>query len=72
MMPKMSWASSSHDQELIIDHRVEMLKQSAPEEAGKPEPQESATAILVLKLTEELGLTEADIKVFEKFNSNKR
>ena len=63
---------NSRDKVLNIDHLVEILKQNAPEEAGKPEPQESATAMVVLKMTEELGLTAADIKVLEKINLNKQ
>ena len=36
-----------HDHELIIDHLVEILKQNSPEEAGKPKPQDSVTAVNV-------------------------
>jgi hypothetical protein len=38
---------NSHDQELIIDHPIEILKQNSPEEDGKPEPQDSVTAVNV-------------------------
>jgi hypothetical protein len=44
---------------------VEILKQSAPEEAKELEPQPKEWAMMVLKLPEGLGLTVADIDVFE-------
>ena len=52
----------SHDEELTIDDLVEMLKQSALEEA---EPQPKDRTVTALKLTERLGLTAAGVKVFE-------
>jgi len=38
---------NSHDQELIIDHRVEIFEQNSPEEAGKLMRQDSVTAMNV-------------------------
>jgi hypothetical protein len=38
---------NSHDQDLIIDHHVEILKQNSPEEAGKPKSQDSVNAMNV-------------------------
>jgi hypothetical protein len=59
---------NSLDQEIMIGHHVEFPKQSALEEVEEPEPKERP--MTVLKLTELLGLTEDDIKVFEDTDWN--
>ena len=54
-----------HDHEISLDNPVEILKQSALEEAEEPEPEPKVRAVTVLQLTERLGLTEAGIRVSE-------
>jgi hypothetical protein len=45
---------SYHDQDLTLDYLVEILKQSALEEAEEPEPEPQERTPTVSKLTEEL------------------
>jgi hypothetical protein len=54
-----------HEQQLTFDDAVEILMQSALEEAEKYEPESVERTMTVVKMTEGLGLTEACIEVFE-------
>jgi hypothetical protein len=54
---------NSHDQDLTLDYLVEIRQQSALEKAEESEPKERT--VTVYKLTEEIALIEAGIKVFE-------
>ena len=49
---------------------VQIRKQSALEEAKEPELEPQQRTVMVLKLTEGLGLTEAGIRVCEDINRN--
>jgi hypothetical protein len=60
----------SRDQKLTLDHPVEFCKQSAREESVEPESEPKERNVLVLKLTEGRGLTEAGIKLFESIDWN--
>ena len=53
---------NSHNQEFMLNHLVEVLKQATHEDA-QMEPKERA--MMVTKLTEEHGLTRAGLKVCE-------
>jgi len=60
-----------HDQDLTLNHLVEIRKQSTLEEAEEPESQPRERNMSITVLTEGLGLTGAGIKVFEDNDSNK-
>jgi hypothetical protein len=51
-----------HNQELMLDHHVEIQKQSAVEETEEPEPEPKERNMMVSELTEGLGHIEAGIK----------
>jgi hypothetical protein len=55
----------SHDQEHKVGHFVDIYKQSALEEVEEHKPYPKEGTVTVLQLTERLGLTEADMKMFE-------
>jgi hypothetical protein len=61
-----------HNQELTLNHIHEMRKKSALEEGEDTEPEPNERTMMVLKSTEELGLIEADIKVFEDTDRNEQ
>jgi len=54
-----------HDQKLTLYHPVDIRKQSALEEVEEPESEPMERTMMVLKLTEGLGLIEGCIRVFE-------
>ena len=53
-----------HNQELTFSHLVDIQKHSALEKDEEPDPRSKERSMMVSKVTEGLGLTEADIKVF--------
>jgi hypothetical protein len=57
---------------LVLDHLVEIQKQSTLEEAKELEPKLHNRTMMVSKFTERHGLTEASIKVFEATDVNKQ
>jgi hypothetical protein len=67
-MLKMSSELPSTNGQEINDHLVEILTQSALDEADEPEPKEKSMTGTIL--TEGLGVTEAGIKVFENIDWN--
>jgi len=58
---------NSHDQKLTLYHPVDIRKQSTLEEVeeSEPQPQPVERTMMVMKLTEGLGLREGCISVFE-------
>jgi hypothetical protein len=48
----------------MLDHLVDIRKQSALEETEEPEPEPGERTVMVVNLTEGLGLTEEGIKAF--------
>jgi hypothetical protein len=65
----------NHDQDLTLNHLVEIWKQCALEEAEEArelEPEPKERAMMVLKLTERLGRMEAGLKVFEDVDSDEQ
>jgi hypothetical protein len=60
----------SHDQEIMLGNLVEIQKQSAHEKAEEPEPKEGT--LMIAKVTEGLGLSEAGIKVSEDIDANEQ
>jgi uncharacterized DUF497 family protein len=54
-----------HEQQLTFDDAVEILMQSALDEAEESEPESEERTMTVVKMTEGIGLTEACIEVFE-------
>jgi hypothetical protein len=63
---------NSYDQEPTLECLVDIRKQSAPGEAEDPEPEPKERTVTDSKLTEELRLIEAGIKVFEDIDSNEQ
>jgi hypothetical protein len=49
----------------MLDHLVEIRKQSALEEAEEPEPEPKERTVTVSKLSEGLGLIEGGVEVSE-------
>ena len=60
------------NQELMLDHHVEIQKQSAIEETEAPKPEPKERTKMVSDLTEGLGHIEADVKKFEHIDSNSK
>ena len=56
---------NSHDDELMLDHLVEIRKQSAIKQAEEPEPEPKYRTMRVLKMAESRGITAAGIRIFE-------
>jgi len=58
---------NSHDQKLTLYHPVDIRKQSSLEEVEEHElePEPVERTMMVLKLTEGLGLREGSIRAFE-------
>ena len=56
---------NSHDQELNLCYIVEIRKQSAVEEADKPEPEPKEITTMICELTDGLGLIGSGIKLCE-------
>jgi hypothetical protein len=54
-----------HDQEIMLNDLVAIWKLSVREEAEDPEPKYKERTVMVLKLTERLGLIAACIRMFE-------
>jgi hypothetical protein len=69
---------NSHDQELILGDSVEIRKQSALDEAERPEPEPEPEpeprdrTVTVLKLRGGIGLTETGIKMSENCDWNEQ
>jgi hypothetical protein len=61
-----------HDQKLTVGHLVDIRKQSALEEVEESEPEPKQRTLTVLQLTETLGLTKADMKMFEDIDWNEQ
>jgi hypothetical protein len=54
-----------HDKELMLDHHLEIQKQSAIEEIEEPKSEPKERTMMVSELTEGLGHIETGIKKFE-------
>jgi hypothetical protein len=63
---------NSHDQEPTVYYLIESRKQSAREEAEKPEPEPKERTMTVLKLTVWIGLIEGGIRAFEDIYWNEQ
>jgi hypothetical protein len=65
---------NSHDQEVTLDHSVDIRKQGGREEAKEPEPEHEPEpkerTMTVLNLTEWLALIKVSIRAFQGIDSN--
>jgi hypothetical protein len=61
-----------YDQELTVDHLVDIQNQSALKESKEPACEPKQRTIVVLKLTEGLGLIEIASQVFEDIDLNEQ
>jgi hypothetical protein len=59
-----------HNQELMLNHDVEIKKQSAIEATEEPKRELKERTVMVSELTEGLGHIETGIKKFEHIDSN--
>ena len=72
MMLKMSKLHNSHNLKLIFNHLVRISKQITPKQAEGSDSKSKERAMTVSDLTESTELTEADSKLFEDNDSNKK